>query len=170
MVPIKLETAWLSFAGVQGFQRVYRMLLLGEYKSPHKLKIKIAYDYDDVWKQEKIIDVTSYTESYRYGGPNQILGNNTYGDPSGSDAIAYGGKDNTQYQIRLNFAKQKCEAIKIQIEEVEGSNSTYDGGQETDSESGGPGFTLSNLSFIVGTKDGDFRLKQSRTFGSTSIT
>ena len=130
MVPIKLETGWLSFAGIQGFQRVYRMLLLGEYKSPHKLKIKIAYDYDDVWKQEKVIDVTSYTESYRYGGPNQKLGNELYGDPDGSNAIAYGGKDNTQYQIRLNFGKQKCEAIKIQIEEVEGSNPAYSAAQK----------------------------------------
>jgi hypothetical protein len=164
MVPIKLETGWLSFAGVQGFQRVYRMLLLGEYKSPHKLQIKIAYDYDDVWKQEKIVDVAGYTESYSYGAPTTGT-EATYGDPSGtSTAIAYGGKDNTQYQIRLNFAKQKCEAIKIQIVEVEGSNSSGD------AESAGPGFTLSNLSFIVGTKDGDFRIKQSRTFGSTSIT
>lgn len=174
MVPIKLETGWLSFAGIQGFQRVYRMLLLGEYKSPHKLQIKIAYDYDDVWKQEKIIDVTSYTESYSYGNPSTGL-QKTYGDPGvggflGSDGCPYGGKDNTQYQIRLNFAKQKCEAIKIQIIELEGSNSNSQSPQDANAESGGPGFTLSNLSFIVGTKDGDFRLKQARTFGSTSIT
>jgi hypothetical protein len=163
MVPIKLETGWLSFAGIQGFQRVYRMLLLGEYKSPHKLLIKIAYNYDDVFTQEKLIDVTSYTESYTYGNPSTGT-QNTYGDPSGTSAIAYGGKDNTQYQIRLNFAKQKCESIKIQITEVEGSNSAGN------AESAGPGFTLSNLSFIVGTKEGDFKIKQSRVFGSTSIT
>ena len=163
MVPIKVETGWLSFAGIQGFQRVYRMLLLGEYKSPHKLLIKIAYNYDDVWQQEKLIDVTSYTESYTYGNPSTGT-QNTYGDPSGTSAIAYGGKDNTQYQIRLNFAKQKCESIKICIEEIEGSNSAGN------PESAGPGFTLSNLSFIVGTKEGDFKIKQSRVFGSTSIT
>ena len=168
MVPIKLETGWLSFAGIQGFQRVYRMLLLGEYKSPHKLLIKIAYNYDDVWQQEKLIDVTSYTESYSYGNPSTGT-QNTYGDPSSTDAsgyvkLEYGGKDNTQYQIRLNFAKQKCESIKIQITEVEGSNS------KGNAESAGPGFTLSNLSFIVGTKEGDFKIKQSRVFGSTSIT
>ena len=163
IVPIKLETGWLSFAGIQGYQRVYRMLLLGEYKSPHKLLIKIAYNYDDVWQQEKLIDVTSYTESYTYGSPTTGT-QNTYGDPSGTSAIAYGGKDNTQYQIRLNFAKQKCESVKISIEEVEGSNPSGD------AESAGPGFTLSNLSFIVGTKEGDFKIKQSRVFGSTSIT
>jgi len=163
IVPMKVETGWLSFAGIQGFQRVYRMLLLGEYKSPHKLLIKIAYNYDDVWQQEKLVDVTSYTESYTYGSPSTGT-QNTYGDPSGTSAIAYGGKDNTQYQIRLNFAKQKCESIKICIEEIEGSNSSGD------AESAGPGFTLSNLSFIVGTKEGDFKIKQSRVFGSTSIT
>ena len=167
MVPMKVETGWLSFSGVQGFQRVYRMLLLGEYKSPHKLLIKVAYNYDDVWQQEKLIDVTSYTESYSYGNPSTGT-QNTYGDPSGTDAsaaaLAYGGKDNTQYQIRLNFAKQKCESVKICIQEIEGSNPSGD------AESAGPGFTLSNLSFIVGTKEGDFKIKQSRVFGSTSIT
>ena len=162
-VPMKIETGWLSFAGIQGYQRVYRMLLLGEYKSPHKLLIKIAYNYDDVWQQEKLVDVTSYTESYTYGGPTTGT-QQTYGDPSGTSAIAYGGKDNTQYQIRLNFAKQKCESIKISIQEIEGSNPSGD------AESAGPGFTLSNLSFIVGTKEGDFKIKQSRVFGSTSIT
>ena len=162
-VPMKIETGWLSFAGIQGYQRVYRMLLLGEYKSPHKLLIKIAYNYDDVWQQEKLVDVTSYTESYTYGGPTTGT-QQTYGDPSGTSAIAYGGKDNTQYQIRLNFAKQKCESVKICIQEIEGSNPSGD------SESAGPGFTLSNLSFIVGTKEGDFKIKQSRVFGSTSIT
>ena len=100
-------------------------------------------------------------ESYTYGNPSTGA-QNTYGDPSGTDAsaaaLAYGGKDNTQYQIRLNFAKQKCESIKIQITEVEGSNS------KGNAESAGPGFTLSNLSFIVGTKEGDFKIKQSRVF------
>ena len=138
------------------------------YLYHHKLLIKIAYNYDDVWQQEKLIDVTSYTKSYTYGNPSTGT-QDTYGDPSladatGHTAIAYGGKDNTQYQIRLNFAKQKCESIKICIEEIEGSNSAGN------PESAGPGFTLSNLSFIVGTKEGDFKIKQSRVFGSTSIT
>ena len=171
MVPIKLETAWLSFAGVQGYQRVYRMLILGEYKSPHKLQIKIAYNYDEVWKDEKIIDVSGYTESYSYGGPiaqsyGSPISTGTGSHPGGTAAIAYGGKDNTQYQIRLNFAKQKCEAIKIQILELEGDPNTQAGNQSLS----GPGFNLSNLSFIVGIKGGDFRIKQGRTFGSTSIT
>ena len=168
MVPIKLTTGWLSFAGVQGFQRVYRMLILGEYRSPHKLQIKVAYNYDDVWHEEKLIDVAGYTQWYPYGGPTTGT-QDKYGDPSTSDAsghtaIAYGGKDNNQYQIRLNFQKQKCEAIKIQITEVEGSNPAGN------SESAGPGFNLSNLSFIVGVKKGDFRIKEQRVFGSLKIT
>ena len=106
MVPIKLETGWLSFAGVQGFQRVYRMLLLGEYKSPHKIQIKVAYNYDNVWTDEKLIDVTGYTESYSFGNPSvDDVAPPTYGTPDGlagaPAAITYGGKDNPQYQIRF---------------------------------------------------------------------
>ena len=95
-----------------------------------------------LWQQEKLIDVTSYTKSYTYGNPSTGT-QNTYGDqvelPLVHTAIAYGGKDNTQYQIRLNFAKQKCESIKICIEEIEGSNSAGN------PESAGPGFTLSQV-------------------------
>ena len=60
-VQMKLVSGWISFAGIQGFQRVWRMMILGEYKSPHKLRIKIASNYDDVWAEEMIIDVSSYT-------------------------------------------------------------------------------------------------------------
>lgn len=162
-VQMRFHSGWISFAGIQGYQRIWRIMILGEYKSPHKLKIKIAYNYDDVWAEEKIIDVTSYTESYAFGGPireayGSPVSTGTGSPPGGTEAIAYGGKDNTQYQIRINPQKQKCESIKILVEEI----------QNTDQL--GPGLSISNVAFLAGLKGGQYKIKQARNFGSTSIT
>jgi hypothetical protein len=43
---MKIKTGWMSFANIQGYQRVYRMLIVGEYKSPHDLIVEVAYDFD----------------------------------------------------------------------------------------------------------------------------
>ena len=56
---IRLKTSWLSFAGFQAFQRLYKMLLIGEYKSPHSLTLTIAYDFKSTYNQSVTIPVTS---------------------------------------------------------------------------------------------------------------
>src|SRR6185437_12680034 len=44
-IQLSLTTSWLSFAGVQGFQRVKQLLILGSYKSPHTLQVNVASDF-----------------------------------------------------------------------------------------------------------------------------
>lgn len=39
------KTGWISLAGLQGFQRLYTIQVLGEYAAAHTLKISIWYDY-----------------------------------------------------------------------------------------------------------------------------
>ena len=90
----------------------------------------IQYDYNDDYVESSVIDVTSYTESYDYGDPGSSVSSTGvaalgyYGDPGGTTgsyttAIAYGGKDVMQYQMRVNFKKQKCEAMKIKVETLQ---------------------------------------------------
>lgn len=82
------ETGWLNLNGLQGFQRVKRLILLGEYKSAHTVTVDVGYDY-----------ATSYdTTNNRY----------TF-TPSGSAG------DPLQFEIHLK--QQKCEAIRIRITE-----------------------------------------------------
>lgn len=52
-----IETAWISLEGLQGFQRIRKAMLLGNYHSAHSLAISVGYDY-----------ATSYgrTETYTY--------------------------------------------------------------------------------------------------------
>ena len=54
-ISMKLTTGWLSFAELQGFQRLYKLLLLGEYKSAHKLQVTICVDFNDTTVQTSLI-------------------------------------------------------------------------------------------------------------------
>ena len=163
-VPINmaLETGWMNPVAAQNAIRVYRMLLLGDYFTPHKIKVSVAYDYDDTFVDFSTIAVTDYTQIYAFGDPGVKdtptgMAKGYYGDPGGTTgsyttAIAYGGKDVMQYQIRVDFSKQKCEAIKLRIETLQ------DAGQL------GRGVNLSQLLFVAGSKGTDYKIKQSRIF------
>lgn len=113
---LKLKTSWLSFAGLQGFQRVYDVLLLGDYKSTHTLQIEASHDF---------IDVTDQTAN--------IVGTST-----------------PPYQYRLDFKKQKCEAVQLTIQDVTPT---------------GESFEISSMAFEVGMKRGANKLSQSRNYG-----
>jgi len=142
---LKVVTDWLNFAGVQGYQRVYRALILGEFKSPHKLTIEAAYDFNESFKESKTIDSSdNYTQSI-YGETA------TYGSES-----PYGG-GNVNYQIRLDFVKQKCESIKLRISESQENNF-------------GEGLELSNLLLLIGLKQTEFKLQQSKVYGTSKNT
>jgi len=164
-INLVLETGWMNPIAAQNSIRVYRMLILGQYFSPHRIKVSVAYDYDDTYVESSLIDVTSYTESYEYGFPGVDLTSTGltegyYGDPGGTTgdyttAIAYGGKDVMQYQMRVNFKKQKCEAMKIKIETLQGAGQL------------GRGVNLSQLLFVAGAKGTDWKVKQSRVFKTT---
>lgn len=66
-IPLSLTTGWMSFAGVQGFERVRRLLILGNYKSAHTLNIQIYTDFNDVAPSQTVaIPVTSDPGVYQY--------------------------------------------------------------------------------------------------------
>lgn len=140
-IKLRLETSWLSLAGIQGYQRVYRMLILGEHKAAHKLIVKVAYNFVDAFIQEKTIDSNDFTRDTIYGEDS----------PYGT-GTPYGGTGN-QYQVRVNMKKQKCESLKVMIE-------------DSQSENFGETFELSNILFVVGAKRGEFKLPQSNTYGT----
>lgn len=62
---MKVTTGWMSFAQVQGFQRVYKLLLLGDYKSSHRLQVQASVDFDDTVVQTSVITPTA-TPPYQY--------------------------------------------------------------------------------------------------------
>lgn len=139
-IAIKITTSWLSFVGIQGFQRVYKMLLLGDYYSPHSLIISLAYDFNGSVSQTIPVNTQSYTQ-YPYGSDY------AYGDVSPE-----GGQSPGQYQFNVMPQVQKCQTIQVTIQEY--PTMPY-----------GQGLSLSDMTFEVGAKKGPYKLPASRNVG-----
>jgi hypothetical protein len=145
---LRLETGWLKqFTGIQGFQRVYRAALIGTYKSEHRLRIKIYYDYE------------SYPSQVVYFNPDGVIGNDTdatYGEisPYGDSESTYGGGLSGVYQFRMHLARQQCTALKFEIEDIPDNDN---------SQSSGESLSLVNLNLELGVKRGLSRLRASKS-------
>lgn len=87
---LDIETPWIKLSGLQAFQSVRRLLLLGEYRSPSSVRIRVAYNYEETeedgitWLDDKTWTV---------------------------DPTAVGGP----MQLRHTPMRRKCQAIKIRI-------------------------------------------------------
>lgn len=92
-VLLSLKTGWLSFAGINGFVRVRRLLISSNYVSEHTLTIRLYYNNND----------QDYDE-YTY--------NTTSLDGASSKA------DRDAYDIRLHLTRQKCSSIKVEVIEA----------------------------------------------------
>jgi hypothetical protein len=64
-ISTQLTTGWYSFAGVQGFQRVYSATILGEWKSAHSLEIGTYFDYNETVIDSKSMAVASDPGTYQ---------------------------------------------------------------------------------------------------------
>lgn len=142
-IRMRIETGWLYLADLQGYQRVYYALLLGEFKSSHKLRIKVAYDFVDAWVHESLVDPTDVITTTTYG-QDTPYGNGT---PYGGSAA--GGR----YQFEIHFKRQKCQAIKLSIEDVQ--------------EQVGEGLAISAITFRAATKQGGAKVRSSRKVATT---
>lgn len=139
-VTMKVETGWLSPSAIQSYARVYKLLILGDFKSSHLLKISIAYDFKEAYTQSVTVDPSQFIDATPYGGTS----------PYGTGV--YGG-DGNLYQIRIDLTQQKCQAIKIKIEELQGT--------------AGEGLTLSAMTLQVGAKTGVNKLPVANKFGTS---
>lgn len=58
-IQLKIITSWLSLVGLQGFQRIYEALILGDYETAHTLNAKVYYDFDPAVAQTTAITPTA---------------------------------------------------------------------------------------------------------------
>lgn len=91
-IQLDITTAWIKVGGLQGFQRLYWMALLGEIIDDHTLTVDLSYDYDDTVVETITVDTS----------------------------VALTGGD-TKYQLRFKPARQKCQAIKMRIRDSDGT-------------------------------------------------
>lgn len=134
-ISLRLVTSWLSFANVQGFQRIRRMLVLGGQESPRPLKIDVAVDFDDTIVQSMSVIPT----------PPPAYGN---ASPYGSGSF---GGTYQLYQWRIDLARQKCQAVKFTFEDVPSVTAA------------GEALGLTSLAFEVGAKQGLNKVPASQT-------
>jgi hypothetical protein len=138
-VSLKLKTAWLSMAGISGWQRVRELLLLGQYISPHKLRVSIAYDFDPEPKQVSVYDAATLLT-------DPVYGHGVFGIDS-----PYGG-EYPLYLVRVALQQQKATAIQVTIEDMPGTPL-------------GEGYSLSAMAVKVGVKQGNRKTPAKHTVG-----
>ena len=87
------KSPWLKLKGIQDFQRIYELQVLGEYLSPHIVTVSVQYDYD----------ITTPADTYTQDAEALVTG-------------TFPGDSVYQYQV--NLIRQKCQSIQITIEET----------------------------------------------------
>jgi hypothetical protein len=128
-VYLSWTTPHLAFNQLNGFQRVYQAWILGAYKSPHSLRVQVAYDYANVYSDEGTIDASQNITTWGSGG-------GTWGSGGG----VWGGSY-TPYQFRIDFKRQRCTAISLKVSDTQ--QAPY-----------GEGYAISALTFRVGALKG----------------
>ena len=127
-ITTSITTGWMQ-PQQQGFERVYRILLLGELISAHKLSVDLGYNFDNYFS-ETFTSVSS-----------QVYPLSTFG-ASNFGVGFFGGSYSGRYQYLVFPSLQKCQSVRIRI---------YDG---TEGGAMGEGFTLSGILLQVGVKEG----------------
>jgi len=102
-VLMSFKTGWLNLAGLQGYQRLYKIFMLGEYKTPHKFSLGVAYDYDP--SRTQFINVTPDNYSAPWG----------VGSTWGSSSVYGGASQREQWQ--LNPERQQCQSFQLTFNE-----------------------------------------------------
>lgn len=98
----KITSPWVKLAGVQGFQRLYNIYILGKYKTPHNVKVRVFYDYEEYYSEEYVItplNAADYNIAIR---------------PTNGQ-IESGAKTDGVYQYKIGVSRQKCQSVKIEI-------------------------------------------------------
>lgn len=137
-IPMVLEMAWLKMAGyLQGWQRIWYAQFLGEWRSPHKLRVRYRLNYELQWSAPFDQDVNSNYTATAYGS-------GAYG------AGPYGSTGSSVYQRRIHIGKE-CQSIQFQIQDVELTDDY------------GAAFELSELVITGGLKGNLYKLEAARS-------
>lgn len=66
LIPMKIETGWLNLAGLQNYQRIYHIMIVGSYKSPHTLQVQLYRDFIETPFETVTIPVLAAPTKYQY--------------------------------------------------------------------------------------------------------
>jgi len=153
-VLMNFTTSWIQLGGLQGYQRAYWVYLLGQYYSPHKLNMQIAYDYNPSPVQATLVSPTNYGPLY--GSPEMPV----YGQlsPYGGGSSDTGAPAAVE-QGRVFLNKMRCTSFQVSVSEL------YD---PSFGIGAGAGLTLSGLNLVVAVKKGWRPQPAATSYGSPS--
>jgi hypothetical protein len=140
-ISMALESAWIQIANIQGFERFYKLMVLGSYKNAHNLKVRFAYDFNPAWDNEVTINA------------GQVLETDVYGTGLYGEETPYGGNF-PLYQFRIFPKRQKCESFKFSIKDFK-------------TDGNGEAFSLSNIAAEIGLKPTSYKKSKATSFGAT---
>lgn len=63
---LKIRTGWVQIDEVSGLQRIYRVNVVGEYQTPHKLHVDVSYDYDSATIESHELAISADPKQYGY--------------------------------------------------------------------------------------------------------
>ena len=136
----KFTLALMQFAQVQGFQRIFKLNVLGENRGTHGLKIEVGYDYRDYFEERFIVFPNTVLQDTEWGG-----------EPAwGESETLWGGDSDGVYQFQIRPRQQRCQALKLKIEDFFNTGS------------GTAGFALSNVTAEVGIEPNIARLSKTK--------
>ena len=61
-----LSTPWVKISGVQEYQRIYKLILFGQFKSAHTLTARIYFDYNETDYEDHVISPLITDSIYQY--------------------------------------------------------------------------------------------------------
>ena len=142
-IPIRsrIGTQWFQVGGLQGFQRVYRGIILGQYVGEHRLRVRVAYDFEDFYREDFLMEPAPVVLGDVFG--TGVFGSGDFGGGTGV------------YQFEFKPARQKCQAMRILIED------TFPENQGTGS------FNITGLTLVIGVKGGTNRIQDTQTMRAT---
>lgn len=129
-VLLSFKTGWINLIDhIESYVRLYEMYFLGTFKTPHKLVISLAQDYDPAIVQRAVYTPDNFSG---YWG----------GEATWGAGAVWGGPNNVE-QLQFNIKNQQCQSIQISMQEV------YD---PSDGVVAGAGLTLSGIKLMFGAK------------------
>jgi hypothetical protein len=140
-IEMSITTSWMKTNQVQGFQRIRAAYVLGDFRSDHTLKMEVGHNYTDYFNEQHTFDYISDLGIQEFGDSSPYGSEGFYGS---SDGVADG-----VYQFRAHIGKQKCQAIRFRISDIE----------EVDP---GQAYSISSLMLEVGIRNNGMKLPQQK--------
>jgi hypothetical protein len=134
-ISARVGTGPINIGGLQGYQRFFKLYILGAYKGSHLLEVSVFYDG------------SPNPQSVQYLNPTQIMNTTPYGNDATYGSLPVYGETYQPYQFRVDAKIQSCRTLRVVIRDVQSS---------TQNE----GFNLSGITFVIGTTGKPTRLSQ----------